>query len=111
MEALDKAISICDAEWKNDRKLWEHYKKHGKEVGASSKREYKNKSEALSNTAPGGGTVRLETNRGTITYKESSGEAAIYKGNEMKSYYKLRKAQVENEKKNAKKVEDRQKHK
>lgn len=27
MEALDKAISICDAEWKNDRKLWEHYKK------------------------------------------------------------------------------------
>lgn len=107
-KALDKAIKLLeDAKWESDKKLYEHYKKHGHEVGANNKRNYKEKSEELSNLSPGGDITRLETPRGTIVYKKSTGEASFFVGSRMKSYYKLRKGQIENERKNAKRIEDR----
>ena len=111
MKAVDFAILICDAEWKNDKKLYEHYIRHGKEMSVANKKDYKIKSESLSLQSPGGDITRLETSRGTIVYKKSTGEAAIFVGNEMKSYYKLRKGQIKNERQNAKRIEDREKHK
>lgn len=111
MKALDLAIMLCDAKWKSDKKLYEHYLKHRNEVGAANKKDYRRKSEELSNKSPGGDISRLETNRGTIVYKKSTGEASFFVGECMKSYYRLRKGQIENERKNAKKVEDRKKHK
>lgn len=102
---------ICDAEWKSENNLYEHYKKHKNDVGAVNKKDYKRKSEELSKKSPGGDITRLETNRGTIVYKKSTGEAAIFIGCNMKSYYKLRKGQIKNERENAKKIEDRKKHK
>lgn len=110
MDALDKAIQICDATWGNDKSLWEHFKKHGREVGANPKKEYKAKSEVLSNSQPGGGISRITTSRGTITYNKNTGEAAIYSGSKMKSYYKLRKGQIENEREKATRIEDRKKN-
>lgn len=109
MSALDKAIAICDALWQSDKKLWEHFKKHGSQVGVKSKKDYKQKSEELSNKSPGGNISRLTTNSGTIVYEKSSGMAAISRGNELVSYYPLRKAQIQNERKNAVRIEDRKK--
>lgn len=111
MGILDKAIQACDAIWESDKFLYEHFKKHGNEVGTRSKKEYKNKSETLSNASPGGSISRLTTSRGKITYNKNTGEAAIYNGSKMKSYYKLRKGQIENERNNASRIEDRKEHK
>lgn len=104
---LDKAIQICDAQWNNKKSLWEHYKRHGRELGYSSVKQYKQCGEQLSEKPAGGSVTQIESPRGvTIKYEKGSGLASIYSGSSMVSHYKLRKGQIENERNKAKKVID-----
>lgn len=105
--SLDRAIQICDAQWNNKKSLWEHYKRHGKELGYDDVKQYKQGGEKLSERPAGGAVTQLESPRGvTIKYEKGSGLASIFSGSNMVSHYKLRKGQIENERNKAKKIID-----